>query len=65
MPRSVLDLQLSKSLSKSDSNLVAVSPIQACCNYLSPEIFVIFFLFFIVVQSYLQPKLGDSIIFMK
>ncbi|XP_029901444.1 ankyrin repeat and sterile alpha motif domain-containing protein 1B isoform X2 [Myripristis murdjan] len=28
MPRSVLDLQLSKSLSKSDSNLVAVSPIQ-------------------------------------
>uniref|UniRef100_A0A667ZBM6 Ankyrin repeat and sterile alpha motif domain containing 1B n=1 Tax=Myripristis murdjan TaxID=586833 RepID=A0A667ZBM6_9TELE len=37
MPRSVLDLQLSKSLSKSDSNLVAVSPIQACCNNLSPE----------------------------
>lgn len=31
MPRSVLDLQLSKSLSKSDSNLVAVSPIQVCC----------------------------------
>uniref|UniRef100_A0A673AK77 Ankyrin repeat and sterile alpha motif domain containing 1B n=1 Tax=Sphaeramia orbicularis TaxID=375764 RepID=A0A673AK77_9TELE len=30
MPRSVLDLQLSKSLSKSDSNLVAVSPIQVC-----------------------------------
>ncbi|XP_054480387.1 ankyrin repeat and sterile alpha motif domain-containing protein 1B [Anoplopoma fimbria] len=28
IPRSVLDLQLSKSLSKSDSNLVAVSPIQ-------------------------------------
>ncbi|XP_037099115.1 ankyrin repeat and sterile alpha motif domain-containing protein 1B isoform X3 [Syngnathus acus] len=28
MPRPVLDLQLSKSLSKSDSNLVAVSPIQ-------------------------------------
>ncbi|CAK6961305.1 ankyrin repeat and sterile alpha motif domain-containing protein 1B isoform X3 [Scomber scombrus] len=28
MPRSVLDLQLTKSLSKSDSNLVAVSPIQ-------------------------------------
>lgn len=28
MPRSVMDLQLSKSLSKSDSNLVAVSPIQ-------------------------------------
>ncbi|KAM6986829.1 ankyrin repeat and sterile alpha motif domain-containing protein 1B isoform 1-T1 [Aplochiton taeniatus] len=28
MPRSVLDLQQSKSLSKSDSNLVAVSPIQ-------------------------------------
>ncbi|KAM9704868.1 ankyrin repeat and sterile alpha motif domain-containing protein 1B isoform 4-T4 [Menidia menidia] len=28
MPRSVLDLQLSKSLSKSDSNLVSVSPIQ-------------------------------------
>ncbi|XP_031169199.1 ankyrin repeat and sterile alpha motif domain-containing protein 1B isoform X6 [Sander lucioperca] len=28
MPRSVLDLQLSKSLSKSDSNLVTVSPIQ-------------------------------------
>uniref|UniRef100_A0A7N9AWE6 Ankyrin repeat and sterile alpha motif domain containing 1B n=1 Tax=Mastacembelus armatus TaxID=205130 RepID=A0A7N9AWE6_9TELE len=28
MPRSVVDLQLSKSLSKSDSNLVAVSPIQ-------------------------------------
>ncbi|XP_036978196.1 ankyrin repeat and sterile alpha motif domain-containing protein 1B isoform X7 [Acanthopagrus latus] len=28
MPRSVLDLQLSKSLSKSDSNLIAVSPIQ-------------------------------------
>ncbi|XP_054608901.1 ankyrin repeat and sterile alpha motif domain-containing protein 1B isoform X1 [Dunckerocampus dactyliophorus] len=28
MPRSVLDLQMSKSLSKSDSNLVAVSPIQ-------------------------------------
>ncbi|XP_041833007.1 ankyrin repeat and sterile alpha motif domain-containing protein 1B isoform X2 [Melanotaenia boesemani] len=28
MPRSVLDLQLSKSLSKSDSNLVAVSPVQ-------------------------------------
>uniref|UniRef100_H2ML35 Ankyrin repeat and sterile alpha motif domain containing 1B n=1 Tax=Oryzias latipes TaxID=8090 RepID=H2ML35_ORYLA len=28
VPRSVLDLQLSKSLSKSDSNLVAVSPIQ-------------------------------------
>uniref|UniRef100_A0A8C6UG00 Ankyrin repeat and sterile alpha motif domain containing 1B n=1 Tax=Neogobius melanostomus TaxID=47308 RepID=A0A8C6UG00_9GOBI len=28
MPRSVLDLQLSKSLSKSDSNLAAVSPIQ-------------------------------------
>lgn len=31
MPRSVLDLQLSKSLSKSDSNLVAVSPIQVGC----------------------------------
>uniref|UniRef100_A0A3B3D626 Ankyrin repeat and sterile alpha motif domain containing 1B n=1 Tax=Oryzias melastigma TaxID=30732 RepID=A0A3B3D626_ORYME len=33
VPRSVLDLQLSKSLSKSDSNLVAVSPIQVsgCC----------------------------------
>lgn len=31
MPRSVLDLQLSKSLSKSDSNLVAVSPIQVSC----------------------------------
>ncbi|CAL1568551.1 unnamed protein product [Knipowitschia caucasica] len=28
IPRSVLDLQLSKSLSKSDSNLVGVSPIQ-------------------------------------
>ncbi|XP_072311221.1 ankyrin repeat and sterile alpha motif domain-containing protein 1B isoform X2 [Eucyclogobius newberryi] len=28
MPRSVLDLQLSKALSKSDSNLVTVSPIQ-------------------------------------
>ncbi|XP_024913876.1 ankyrin repeat and sterile alpha motif domain-containing protein 1B [Cynoglossus semilaevis] len=28
MPRSVMDLQLSKSLSKSDSNLVSVSPIQ-------------------------------------
>ncbi|XP_068162693.1 ankyrin repeat and sterile alpha motif domain-containing protein 1B isoform X2 [Antennarius striatus] len=28
MPRSVMDLQLSKSLSKSDSNLAAVSPIQ-------------------------------------
>ncbi|KAF7229242.1 transcript variant X1, partial [Nothobranchius furzeri] len=28
VPRSVLDLQLSKSLSKSDSNLVAISPIQ-------------------------------------
>ncbi|XP_029019474.1 ankyrin repeat and sterile alpha motif domain-containing protein 1B isoform X3 [Betta splendens] len=28
VPRSVLDLQLSKSLSKSDSNLVSVSPIQ-------------------------------------
>ncbi|KAF0029786.1 hypothetical protein F2P81_018891 [Scophthalmus maximus] len=28
MPRSVLDLQSSKSISKSDSNLVAVSPIQ-------------------------------------
>ncbi|XP_076014961.1 ankyrin repeat and sterile alpha motif domain-containing protein 1B [Genypterus blacodes] len=28
IPRSVLDLQLSKTLSKSDSNLVAVSPIQ-------------------------------------
>ncbi|XP_062238929.1 ankyrin repeat and sterile alpha motif domain-containing protein 1B isoform X1 [Platichthys flesus] len=28
MPRSVLDLQLSKCLSKSDSNLVAVSPVQ-------------------------------------
>ncbi|KAM6895511.1 ankyrin repeat and sterile alpha motif domain-containing protein 1B isoform 2-T2 [Xenentodon cancila] len=28
MPRSVLDLQLSKSLSKSDSNLVSVSPVQ-------------------------------------
>ncbi|XP_035003790.1 ankyrin repeat and sterile alpha motif domain-containing protein 1B isoform X4 [Hippoglossus stenolepis] len=28
IPRSVLDLQLSKSLSKSDSNLVAVSPVQ-------------------------------------
>ncbi|MEQ2164966.1 hypothetical protein GOODEAATRI_012198, partial [Goodea atripinnis] len=28
VPRNVLDLQLSKSLSKSDSNLVAVSPIQ-------------------------------------
>uniref|UniRef100_A0A3B5M233 Ankyrin repeat and sterile alpha motif domain containing 1B n=1 Tax=Xiphophorus couchianus TaxID=32473 RepID=A0A3B5M233_9TELE len=28
VPRSVLDLQLSKSLSKSDSNLMAVSPIQ-------------------------------------
>lgn len=28
VPRSVLDLQLSKSLSKSDSNLVAVSPVQ-------------------------------------
>uniref|UniRef100_A0A673AHD1 Ankyrin repeat and sterile alpha motif domain containing 1B n=1 Tax=Sphaeramia orbicularis TaxID=375764 RepID=A0A673AHD1_9TELE len=35
MPRSVLDLQLSKSLSKSDSNLVAVSPIQVwCCSKL-------------------------------
>lgn len=32
MPRSVLDLQLSKSLSKSDSNLVAVSPIQVSCR---------------------------------
>lgn len=31
MPRSVMDLQLSKSLSKSDSNLVAVSPIQVRC----------------------------------
>lgn len=31
MPRSVLDLQLSKSLSKSDSNLIAVSPIQVSC----------------------------------
>lgn len=31
MPRSVLDLQLSKSLSKSDSNLVAISPIQVSC----------------------------------
>ncbi|CDQ99025.1 unnamed protein product [Oncorhynchus mykiss] len=31
IPRSVLDLKLSKSLSKSDSNLVAVSPIQVCC----------------------------------
>ncbi|XP_061571017.1 ankyrin repeat and sterile alpha motif domain-containing protein 1B [Cololabis saira] len=28
MPRSVLDLQLNKSLSKSDSNLVSVSPVQ-------------------------------------
>uniref|UniRef100_I3JZS9 Ankyrin repeat and sterile alpha motif domain containing 1B n=1 Tax=Oreochromis niloticus TaxID=8128 RepID=I3JZS9_ORENI len=40
MPRSVLDLQLSKSLSKSDSNLVAVSPIQVSSRYLksaSPE----------------------------
>lgn len=36
MPRSVLDLQLSKSLSKSDSNLVAVSPIQvSCCRWVS------------------------------
>lgn len=34
MPRSVLDLQLSKSLSKSDSNLVAVSPIQVSSRYL-------------------------------
>lgn len=33
MPRSVLDLQLSKSLSKSDSNLVAVSPIQVSCPW--------------------------------
>uniref|UniRef100_A0A665W868 Ankyrin repeat and sterile alpha motif domain containing 1B n=1 Tax=Echeneis naucrates TaxID=173247 RepID=A0A665W868_ECHNA len=33
MPRSVLDLQLSKSLSKSDSNLVAVSPIQVICGF--------------------------------
>uniref|UniRef100_A0A8C9YYY2 Ankyrin repeat and sterile alpha motif domain containing 1B n=1 Tax=Sander lucioperca TaxID=283035 RepID=A0A8C9YYY2_SANLU len=32
MPRSVLDLQLSKSLSKSDSNLVTVSPIQVGCS---------------------------------
>ncbi len=31
VPRSVMDLQLSKSLSKSDSNLVAVSPIQVRC----------------------------------
>lgn len=34
MPRSVLDLQLSKSLSKSDSNLVAVSPIQVSVSAL-------------------------------
>uniref|UniRef100_A0A3B3WDY7 Ankyrin repeat and sterile alpha motif domain containing 1B n=1 Tax=Poecilia mexicana TaxID=48701 RepID=A0A3B3WDY7_9TELE len=34
VPRSVLDLQLSKSLSKSDSNLVAVSPIQVRPFYL-------------------------------
>lgn len=34
MPRSVLDLQLSKSLSKSDSNLVAVSPIQVSLSAL-------------------------------
>ncbi|KAM9327781.1 ankyrin repeat and sterile alpha motif domain-containing protein 1B isoform 2-T2 [Pholidichthys leucotaenia] len=33
VPRSVLDLQLSKSLSKSDSNLVAVSPIQEEHNW--------------------------------
>uniref|UniRef100_A0A8D2ZNF1 Ankyrin repeat and sterile alpha motif domain-containing protein 1B n=1 Tax=Scophthalmus maximus TaxID=52904 RepID=A0A8D2ZNF1_SCOMX len=32
MPRSVLDLQSSKSISKSDSNLVAVSPIQVSCK---------------------------------
>lgn len=35
MPRSVLDLQLSKSLSKSDSNLVAVSPIQVSLLFIS------------------------------
>lgn len=35
MPRSVLDLQLSKSLSKSDSNLVAVSPIQVSLFFIS------------------------------
>lgn len=35
IPRSVLDLQRSKSLSKSDSNLVAVSPILVgCCFHL-------------------------------
>uniref|UniRef100_A0AAZ3QQU4 Ankyrin repeat and sterile alpha motif domain-containing protein 1B n=1 Tax=Oncorhynchus tshawytscha TaxID=74940 RepID=A0AAZ3QQU4_ONCTS len=36
IPRSVLDLKLSKSLSKSDSNLVAVSPIQVCWDTASP-----------------------------
>uniref|UniRef100_A0A8C6KQJ1 Ankyrin repeat and sterile alpha motif domain containing 1B n=1 Tax=Nothobranchius furzeri TaxID=105023 RepID=A0A8C6KQJ1_NOTFU len=38
VPRSVLDLQLSKSLSKSDSNLVAISPIQVRAQqYPSPR----------------------------
>lgn len=35
MPRSVMDLQLSKSLSKSDSNLVSVSPIQVKSKFQS------------------------------
>uniref|UniRef100_A0A8C6KQL0 Ankyrin repeat and sterile alpha motif domain containing 1B n=1 Tax=Nothobranchius furzeri TaxID=105023 RepID=A0A8C6KQL0_NOTFU len=36
VPRSVLDLQLSKSLSKSDSNLVAISPIQVRAQHVFP-----------------------------
>uniref|UniRef100_A0A8C6KXP8 Ankyrin repeat and sterile alpha motif domain containing 1B n=4 Tax=Nothobranchius TaxID=28779 RepID=A0A8C6KXP8_NOTFU len=35
VPRSVLDLQLSKSLSKSDSNLVAISPIQVRAQHMA------------------------------
>uniref|UniRef100_A0A3P9QIK0 Ankyrin repeat and sterile alpha motif domain containing 1B n=1 Tax=Poecilia reticulata TaxID=8081 RepID=A0A3P9QIK0_POERE len=46
VPRSVLDLQLSKSLSKSDSNLVAVSPIQVRPFY--------FFKYFICPEKRLE-----------
>lgn len=46
MPRSVLDLQLSKSLSKSDSNLVAVSPIQASRSCLRTWIITLLSLFY-------------------
>lgn len=47
MPRSVLDLQLSKSLSKSDSNLVAVSPIQVSSCWPS------FLFLFVLLSSHL------------